>query len=139
MEKIVIKIIKKVNKQDFILLNKEAGWWKKEYEKDLSFIEGMVKNAFCFVGVFHGKKMIGMGRSISDKVSDAYIQDVTVLKKYRGKGIGKKIIKTILQFLRSHKIGWVGLIAEPGSGSFYKDFGFKLMKNYKPMLLEKRI
>jgi len=139
MGKIEIKIIKKINKADFINLNKEAGWWKKEYEKDLSFIDGMVKNAFCFFAAFDGKKMIGMGRSISDKVSDAYIQDVTVLKKYRGKGIGRRLIKKILEFLKARHIGWVALIAEPGTGSFYKDFGFKTMKAYKPMILEKRI
>jgi aralkylamine N-acetyltransferase len=42
---------------------------------------------------FVEKKMIGMGRALSDLTSDAYIQDVTVLKAFRGKGIGKKLFK----------------------------------------------
>ena len=131
---IEIKIVKKIDRKDFIRLNKEAGWWKEEYSKDLSFIDGMVKNAFCFAGAFCGNRLVGMGRSISDRVSDAYIQDVAVLKKFRRQGTGKKIILKIIEYLEKHNIEWIGVVAEPGTQSFYEDLGFKTLKKYKPML-----
>ena len=56
-----------------------------------------------------------MGRAISDLVSDAYIQDVTVLKEYRGKGIGKIIIQTLVEELKTKGVEWIGLVAATGT------------------------
>ena len=134
MDKIKIKCVKKVKNEDFIRLYREAGWWKHRYYKDLSFIGRVVRRSFCFMGAFYKGKMIGMGRSISDGISDAYIQDVIILKGFRGKGLGKKIIKKIIEYLLSKGIDWIGTIAEPGTKKFYSKFGFKVMKKYTPML-----
>ena len=79
-----------------------------------------------------------MGRAVSDGVSDAYIQDVVVLKKFRRAGIGNRIIEKIIECLRSRRIGWIGLIAEPGTQPFYQRLGFAAMAGYTPMLLEKK-
>lgn len=132
---IEIKLVKKINRDDFILLYKEAGWWKPEFSKDLSFIDSIVKNSFCFAGAFDNSKLIGIGRSLSDGVSDAYIQDVTVLISYRGQGIGSRIVYTIINHLQANGIDWICLIAEPGTEIFYKKLGFQLMKGYSPVLL----
>jgi GNAT superfamily N-acetyltransferase len=75
-----------------------------------------------------------MGRSISDGVSDAYIQDVTVLPEFRGKGIGRRIILYILDCLRERRIEWIGLIAEPGHGQFYRELGFTALEGFTPMI-----
>jgi len=77
-----------------------------------------------------------MGRIISDGVSDAYIQDLVILQKYRGQGIGKKLVGVLLKHCLSHGITWIGLIAEPGQDEFYLPLGFKTMKNYVPMKFE---
>jgi spermidine synthase len=81
--------------------------------------------------------MIGMGRAVSDGVSDAYIQDVTVLREYRGLGLGARIVERITGFLRERRIGWIGLIAEPGTQAFYRGLGFEVLEGYSPMLLKK--
>jgi len=52
-----------------------------------------------------------MGRAISDGISDAYIQDVTVLSEFRGQGIGTGIVQEILKQLRDDGLQWIGLIA----------------------------
>jgi GNAT superfamily N-acetyltransferase len=78
-----------------------------------------------------------MGRLISDGRSDAYIQDLVVLKEYRGSGIGKKLVKKLLDYCLSKGILWVGLIAEPDQDGFYFNLGFKPMKNYVPMKYQK--
>jgi len=134
MNTIKIRCVKKVRREDFTRLYKEAGWWKGGYDKDLSFIGRVVKRSFCFMGAFYKGKMIGMGRSISDGIGDAYIQDVIILKEFRGKGLGKKIIKKITEYLLSKGIDWIGTIAEPGTKKFYGKLGFKIMKKYTPML-----
>jgi aralkylamine N-acetyltransferase len=82
---------------------------------------------------------VGMGRAISDGVSDAYIQDMTVGSAYRNRGIGRKILQTILEKLYSDGIRWIGLIAEPGSCSLYSHAGFRQMPDWIPMLMNRNI
>lgn len=115
-------------------LYEAGGWWKPHY--DATQLPKLVKGSFAFAVAVHPhtKQAIGMGRVISDGVSDGYIQDVVVLPLYRDCGVGSKIIKKLVQFCRMHHISWIGLIAEPGYESFYTPLGFHVMKQYIPML-----
>ena len=130
---LIIKTIKSASMKDLILLYKEAGWWESSYDSQPEFLNDIVKDSALFVGAFLGKKLIGMGRALSDLASDAYIQDVTVLKEFRGKGIGKKIIQTLIEKLKENNVDWIGLIAQPGTSSFYKELGFELLKGHVPL------
>jgi len=135
MKNITIQIIKTANIEQLIAIYKDAGWWKEENDGiDPSFIQKIIDGSFCFATASHEGRIIGMGRSISDGVSDAYIQDVAVLRDYRGKGIGKMIMDEIVNFLKSKKITWIGLIAEPNAVSFYDKYGFSRMQNYVPFI-----
>ena len=77
-----------------------------------------------------------MGRIISDKTSDAYIQDLIILPEYRGKGYGRQLVKKLIEHCVTNKLHWIGLIAEPNQDEFYKKIGFKKMEKYVPMLYE---
>ncbi|MBF0297914.1 MAG: GNAT family N-acetyltransferase [Oligoflexia bacterium] len=136
---IEIKIETKITdalREEVFQLYLEGNWWKKDDRKNIHLIDEVIKNSFCFVAAFSQKKLIGMGRVISDGLSDAYIQDIIVTKSFRGKGIGKSIVKKIVDHLKEKKVAWIALIAQPGTSSFYTDLGFKEMKDYTPMLLE---
>jgi len=137
MSKIEYLIVKDENKEEIIELYKDAGWWTKENEIDDSFVMEIVKNTFLFAVAKSEGKIIGMGRAISDGISDAYIQDVVVLKSFRKRGIGKGIIELLIRELKIRKVGWIALISEPGSENFYKELGFSEMKNYTPFIYEK--
>ena len=133
---IEIKIIKDAPIDDLILLYKDAGWWSEENDGvDPDFIQKIVDGSFCFAVAYHEGGVVGMGRAISDGVSDAYIQDVVVLSEYRGKGIGIKIMDTIIDFLKSKGIGWISLISEPKAVAFYERYGFTKMEEYIPFRL----
>ncbi|MBN2400123.1 MAG: GNAT family N-acetyltransferase [Candidatus Aminicenantes bacterium] len=120
-------------------LYQDAGWWQPgdESRNGCTWIDTLVKQSFCFAGAFCGAELIGMGRALSDGISDAYIQDVVVLKKYRRAGIGRRIIEKIIHFLQARRIGWIGLIAEPGTQTFYRELGFSPLEGYTPMKLDK--
>jgi ribosomal protein S18 acetylase RimI-like enzyme len=77
-----------------------------------------------------------MGRVLSDGVSDAYIQDLVILPEYRGSGIGESLVRFLLEYCTSRDITWVGVIAEPGSASFYQKLGLKPMKSYTPLVYQ---
>jgi ribosomal protein S18 acetylase RimI-like enzyme len=132
-QQIEVKIVKSWSEKEIVELYKAGGWWKNSY--DPSKIKYLIKDSFAFVIVIDKitKKAIGMGRLISDGVSDAYIQDTIVLPEYRDMGIGSIIIKTLLDYCLSKKILWIGLIAEPNQDKFYSTLGFKEMEKYVPM------
>jgi len=132
-QKIEVKIVDSWSEKEIIELYKIGGWWKKSY--DPSGIKYLIKGSFAFVVAVDKttKKAIGMGRLISDGVSDAYIQDTVVLPEYRDRGIGGMIVKTLLNYCLSKGILWLGLIAEPNQEKFYSTLGFKKLEKYVPM------
>ena len=108
-------------------LYKTGGWWRDSY--DPAGLQALINGSFAFVVAIDQTtgRAIGMGRVISDSVSDAYIQDVVVFNDWRGKGIGKAIIKMLLGYCLDKKLLWIGLVAEPGTKAFYTPLGFKTL------------
>ncbi|HEC72649.1 MAG TPA: GNAT family N-acetyltransferase [Thermoplasmatales archaeon] len=131
-----IKIIDNWSEDELVELYKAGGWWEDSYDK--LKLKDLIKDSFVFMVVIEKKsgRAIGMGRLLSDGVSDAYIQDFVVLPKYRGRGIGKQLVKKLVEYCHSKGIHWIGLIAEPNQDGFYSKIGFKHMKNYVPMKYE---
>ncbi len=136
-DEISIKIVVAPERAAVKKLYQEAGWWDQadETADGCAWIDTLVRQSFCFVGAFCGDELVGMGRALSDGISDAYIQDVVVLKTFRRAGIGNRIIEKIIEFLKSRHIGWIGLIAEPGTKPFYQRLGFSPLEGYTPMKL----
>lgn len=129
------EIVKSANSEELIDLYKDGGWWK-ESPTERSKLPILIKDSFCFmVAKTSEGKIIGMGRVISDGVSDGYIQDVIVSSPYRKKGIGKQIVIRLKDHCLNQGLSWIGLIAEPGTKDFYIKLGFSEMVDYKPMIL----
>jgi spermidine synthase len=134
---IKVALTDSVPEEDFISLYKEAGWWSPEYDADTSFIEAVVAGSAAFAAAFSADgRMVGMGRAVSDGCSDAYIQDVVVARDFRGKGIGGRIERLLVESLLERGIDWIGLIAEPGSAEFHSKLGFSAMEGHAPMKLD---
>jgi len=122
--------------EEIVALYQAGGWWR-ESRDNRNRIEAMIRGSFCFMTArLPGGSIIGMGRVISDGASDAYIQDVVVLPSYRRQGIGRELIQRLTQHCLKHKIGWIGLVAEPGTAGFYKQLGYRILEGYQPMLFE---
>lgn len=135
MENVSYSVVKKSDPKRILELYRAENWWEPGENPDyLSTVENIIAHTFCFVIAELDGKIVGMGRAISDGYSDAYIQDVTVDKSLRGKGIGKGIVRALVDYLGSHRIQWIGLISEPGYEKFYQALGFDVMPNYTPFL-----
>lgn len=128
--------------EEIVALYRAAGWWQSTgtTESDASHIRDLVSGSHCFLiatlapASNREESIIGMGRSISDGVSDAYIQDVVVALSFRGRGIATEIIRRIVDRLQTDGIGWIGLIAERNTQNLYKPIGFLPMADSTPML-----
>lgn len=127
-----VKINKKFNIDEIAEIYRSEKWWDfRKYDKK-SF-KKMIEGAYAFACLYHNKRIIGVGKVISDGISDAYISDVGLLKNYRGKGLGKKIVKALLDYVLRKGIDWVVLISSPDSVRFYKGQKFCRMSRHVPM------
>jgi spermidine synthase len=136
-ENLEVRLVDTADPGDIKALYEDAGWWKPEYNQSQGFLQTLPRDSALFAGAFDKTKMIGMGRALSDLKSDAYIQDVAVLRPYRGQGMGSRIIQTLIQGLEARGVDWIGLIGEPGTGSFYRRLGFREMTDYIPFKLKR--
>ncbi len=123
--------------RQIVELYRDQGWWQKSDSRMERLVPKLIAGSHCFVIATDGDSILGMGRAISDGVSDAYIQDLTVRLSHRKQGIGQLILKTLLELLHANGINWIGLIAEPGSGNLYRRAGFREMSASIPMLMIK--
>jgi len=124
--------------EEIVELYKVADWWQESPEARAA-IPSMIKGSFCFmVARSIQGRIVGMARVISDGYSDAYIQDVVVLKDFRGRGVGRELVRRLTQFCISRKIAWIGLVAEPGTQGLYEGLGFGPLVGYQPMLYGKK-
>jgi aralkylamine N-acetyltransferase len=138
MREVEYEIVSAAPVEEIVELYKAGDWWQESPEAR-AIIPGMIKGSLCFmVARSLDGRVVGMARVISDGFSDAYIQDVVVLKTHRGLGIGRELIKRLTQFCVARKIAWIGLIAEPGTQDFYEDLGYGPLVGYQPMLHGKR-
>jgi GNAT superfamily N-acetyltransferase len=97
-------------------------------------VERSIENSLCF-GVYHGAQQIGFARVISDYATFAYIADVFVIEPYRGRGLAKELMATImshpdLQGLRRWNLG------TRDADALYAQFGFKPVENRGRVMME---
>ncbi|MEN6395826.1 MAG: GNAT family N-acetyltransferase [Methanoregula sp.] len=120
--------------EQIVALYRAGGWWKDEY--DPAEIPRLIDGSFAFVVAADKKsgRAVGMGRAISDGVSDAYIQDLVVLPPYRQKNLGSAILTLLISQCRDAGITWIALVAEPGSEQFYLPLGFHRMEGHIPLI-----
>ncbi|MGD8700917.1 MAG: GNAT family N-acetyltransferase [Desulfosarcina sp.] len=116
-----------------IALYRQAGWWQDESDNP-AMVTDIVSGSHCFLVARQSGVIIAMGRAISDRASDAYIQDVTVDQAFRRQGIGSRMVSELVARLEADGIGWVGLIAERRTHPFYRPMGFAPMADSVPML-----
>ncbi len=67
--------------------------WAKGISRELT--ERSIANSFCF-GVYEGQKQAGFARVVTDFTTFAYVCDFFILESYRGRGLAKWLITTIL-------------------------------------------
>ena len=93
-----------------------------------STLERAMKNSIFF-GVFDGvQAQIGFARAVTDCATYAYLADVYVLEKYRGKGLSKWLISTVVSHPKLQGLRRITLATRDAHG-LYKKFGFEPLEN----------
>jgi ribosomal protein S18 acetylase RimI-like enzyme len=131
---ITIRLVQAWSGNEIANLYRAGGWWKEEY--DPGELPRLIRGSFLFAVAVDPEtgQAVGMGRVISDGVSDGYIQDLVVLPEYRKSRIGTRIVSLLVKKCVESGISWIGLIAEPGTENFYLPFGFRPMEGCIPLI-----
>ncbi len=112
------------NVEEFNYLFDEVGWGAHDYEVS----EKALNNNIYSVSIYDNDKIIGYGRIIGDGIIYLYIHDVMVHPNYQGQGIGKQIMKKLVDKINEIKKenpylrAYLG--ASLGKEDFYKKYGF---------------
>lgn len=101
-------------------LSNESYWGKG---RTMETVQRSIEHSLCF-GVYHKDEQVGFARVITDYSTFAYVADVFILEKHRGKGLSKMLMKEIvshpqLQGLRR----W--MLATHDAHALYEKFGFR--------------
>jgi GNAT superfamily N-acetyltransferase len=94
----------------------------------------VLENSICFC-VFHDGKQNGFARVISDNTEFASLWDVFIDEPYRKQGLGKALMKYILEHPRLRGIFRWFLMTEDAHG-LYQKYGFKA-EAYNPYVMMK--
>lgn len=106
-------------------LHNEAYWSKGI---PLRLVKESIQNSICF-GIFQGdpqnggSKQVGFGRIISDLSTFAYLADVFVLPEFRGLGLGKSLVQTMISYPGIKEVRKI-LLATKDAHGLYKQYGF---------------
>lgn len=133
---------------DTTLLNVDAicdfltrAYWAQGRPRERT--EQALKNSLVF-GVYEGSRQIGVARVVSDYSIFAYLCDVFIHEDFRGRGLGKWLMQTILSHPDLIDIRrWV-LVTNDAHG-LYKQYGFASiedpehwMQMFRPFTVEGR-
>lgn len=103
-------------------LRQSVGWNRME-----TAYQNPILSSYTHIAVYDDDKLVGYVDSVSNGVTDAYIQDLMVHPDHQGKGIGTELMNRMIALLRSRHIFMISVVFDDMLRPFYKRFGFTEM------------
>ncbi len=103
--------------------------------RSIATIKKSIENSLCF-GVYINDEQIGFARVVTDYAVFAWLMDVFILEEYRKQGLGKLLMKTIMEYEDLKGVHRWGL-GTKDAHELYKKFGFRNLA--KPENIMERI
>ncbi len=124
--KYIFKDSKKID-LDQLVKHYQHGWWSQNRKK--ADVKKMLANSNVAISLWHGKKLIGFARVLTDFVYRATIWDVIIHPDYQGQGLGKLIMERVVNHPKLKKVSYFWLITSDKQ-KFYKKLGWKMEENW---------
>ncbi len=104
-------------------LFKLGAFWATERKiEDLNIA---IENSEPVISVWDSQTLVGFARATSDGIYRATIWDVVIDPEYRGAGLGRKLVQTVLSHPRMNRVERVYLTTTHQQ-SFYERIGFEV-------------
>jgi len=109
------KLISAVKVHAFLV----KSYWAQN--RSLETVKRSIKNSICF-GVFYKKELVGFARIVTDLAVMYWLCDVWIEEEHRKKGIGKKLMETVVNNESLKKL--TGILRTKDAQGLYEKFGF---------------
>lgn len=100
--------------------------------RTLEEVQSTIDHSFCF-GIYLDDQQIGFARVITDYVIFAYVMDVFIDEKHRGKGYSSILIDAMIKEPQLQKVR-IWRLATSDAHFLYEKFGFKLLAHPEKMM-----
>ena len=101
-------------------LREAVGWNRMEKEYSSPYM-----TSYYHIAAYDEDNiLIGYIDCVSNGVTDAYIQDLTVHPSHQGKGIGTELMNKMIMYLKEKNIYMISVVFEKDLKPFYERFGF---------------
>lgn len=95
-------------------------------------VQTTIDASFCF-GIYRNEQQIGFARVITDYVVFAYVMDVFIDEKHRGKGYSSILINAMISEPQLQEVK-IWRLATSDAHFLYEKFGFKLLAHPEKMM-----
>lgn len=95
-------------------------YWAKG--RSIERVKASIENSICFGMYDSEENMLGFARVVTDKVVFAYLMDLFIFEEYQGKGLGKRLVKYIIEQPDLQVRLW--FLATATAHGLYEKFGF---------------
>ncbi len=92
-------------------------------QRTLSDLETAIQHSEPVVTAWDGERLVGFARATSDRVYRAVLWDVVIHPEYRGQGLGRTLVTTLLAHPSVSQVERVYLMTSSQQG-FYERLGF---------------
>jgi GNAT superfamily N-acetyltransferase len=108
--------------------------WARSRPRDV--FERAIKHSLCF-GAYEGKRQVGFARVVTDHATFGYVMDVIVDPAWRGRGIGRSLLKRVMEDPVVSSLRILLLRTETAHG-LYGKAGFALAPNPQDLMARYR-
>ena len=110
-------------------------YWAKARSKKL--VMKSMQNSLCFALFDNTDQQIGFARLVTDYVVFAWLMDVFIDEKFRGKGLGNMLMSYISNLPELKKVNGIGLRTKDAH-EFYEKYGFERIEAPETWMLKKQ-
>lgn len=108
----------------YLNLRKSVAWKPLTEEQ----AEKAIAGSLLTVVAYDDDMPVGMGRIVGDGAVICYIQDLIVIPKYQGTGVGQAIMDSLIDYVKEIRLPdtqiMLDLMCATGREDFYKKYGF---------------
>jgi N-acetylglutamate synthase-like GNAT family acetyltransferase len=119
---------------DFIYDLLRQTHWARNRSRDV--FERAIQHSLCF-GAYEGTRQVGFARVVTDHATFGYLQDVIVDPAWRGRGIGRSLLRCVMEDPIVSSLRTLLLRTEDAHG-LYRKAGFEPAPNPQDLMAKYR-
>jgi ribosomal protein S18 acetylase RimI-like enzyme len=126
---IEFKVGRELPFEQLLDLYNAVGWVAYTHEQQRANLQKAVRNSAYVISAWHGDRLVGLARGLSDDVSIFYLQDILVRPEFQRQGIGRQLLQNCLERFKHVRMKVLLTDDEEGQLQFYESLGYRNTKH----------